>query len=122
MFQDWENIPDGLMGECWISETVFELIHQASEISDFDAFLSFLDFTGYSLEKEEVAYLLSKFEDCFHGKWRNEEDFAIHIVDECYELPEIARTYFDYGKFSDDLFTTAYYYDDETSAVFNRNY
>lgn len=122
MFQDWEYIPKGLINESWISESIFELILEAPNINDFEAFIEFLDFTGYSLADEDLGYLLSKFNDCYLGKFDNEEDFGIYIVDEFYDLPEIARIYFDYEKFARDLFMTDYYYDNETKAVFNRNY
>jgi len=124
MFQDWEYIPDGLIGGCWISETVFELIHKANEINDFDAFLSFLDFTGYSLEDEELGYLVQKFRDNFYGKYNSEEDFANELIDNGSfgEIPESLQCYIDYQSIAKDLFVTDYYYDDETNAVFCRNY
>lgn len=122
MFQDWEYIPKGLIGESWISESVFELIEQSSEIKEFDAFMAFLDFSSYSLEDEELGYLLSKFNDCYQGKYDTEEDYAYEYVDNCYELPEFVEGYFDYEKFANTLFMTDYYFDDDTKAVFNRNY
>lgn len=122
MFQDWEGIPKGLISESWISETVFELIEQADQINDFDSFMAFLDFTSYSLEDEDLGYLLSKFRDCYAGKFDTEEAFAEHFVENCYELPEFAQGYFDYEKFAYTLFITDYYFDDDTTAVFNRNY
>ena len=106
MFQDWEGIPDGLIGECWISDTVFELIHKAEEINDFDAFLSFLDFTGYSIEDEELGYLLQKFQDTFYGRFINEESFASLLVEEGYlgDVSENVKSYIDYDRIADDLF------------------
>lgn len=122
MSQDWEYIPKDLISESWISETIFELIEQADSIKDFDAFMAFLDFTSYSLEDEELGYLKSKFDDCYQGKFDTEEAFAEHFVENCYELPEFARGYFDYEKFANTLFMTDYYFDDDTTAVFSRNY
>lgn len=122
MFQDWEYIPKGLVSESWISETVFELIEQADKIEEFDAFMAFLDFTSYSLEDEDLGYLLSKFKDCYHGKYDSEEAYAEQYVDNCYELPDFVQGYFDYEKFANTLFMTDYYFDDETRAVFSRNY
>ena len=42
----------------------------------------------------------------------DEEDFAYRIVEECYDLPEFAKTYFDYEKFARDLFMCDYWFDD----------
>lgn len=125
MFQDWEYIPEGLISESWIGNTIFELIDLVDKINpidDFNAFIAFLDFTSYSLEDEELGYLISKFYDCYQGKFDSEEAFAEHFVANCYELPDFAQTYFDYGKFANDLFITDYYYDEDSTAVFSRNY
>lgn len=124
MFQDWESIPEGLISESWISETVFELIHKANEITDFDAFLSFLDFTGYSLEDEDLSYLVQKFRDSFYGRFMNEETFASLLVEDGSfgDIPENIKNYLNYGSIATDLFITDYYYDNETNSVFYRNY
>lgn len=124
MFQDWEGIPEGLIGESWISETVFELIHKANDITDFDAFLSFMDFTGYSLEDEDLSYLVQKFRDSFFGRFINEETFASLLVEDGTfgNIPENIKNYLDYGSIANDLFITDYYYDNETNSVFYRNY
>ena len=45
-------------------------------------------------------------------KYDDEEDFAYRIVEECYDLPEFAKTYFDYEKFARDLFMCDYWFDD----------
>jgi len=124
MFQDYEGIPDGLISESWISEIVFELIHKANQINDFDAFLSFLDFTGYDLEDEELGYLVQKFRDNFYGRFINEETFASYLIEDGIfgDVPENIKSYLDYQHIANDLFITDYYYDNETNAVFCRNY
>lgn len=122
MFQDWEGIPTGLINESWISETVFELIEQADRLDNFDAFLAFLDFTGYSLQEEELGYLISKFEDSYAGRYESEVEFAEKFIDDCYSLSDFMQIYFDYEKYAKDLFMTDYYYDEDTKSVFNRNY
>lgn len=122
MFQDWEGIPKGLVSESWISETVFELIQQADQITDFDAFMAFLDLSGYSLEDEDLGYLLSKFRDCYAGKYDSEEAYAEQFIENCYSLSDFMQTYFDYEKFAKDLFMGDYYFDNNTNAVFNRSY
>ena len=34
MFQDWENVPEGLIGESWISENFFALRDAVEDLSD----------------------------------------------------------------------------------------
>ena len=43
--------------------------------------------------------------------YKDEEDYAYEIVEECYDLPEFAKTYFDYSAFARDLFMTDYWMD-----------
>ena len=45
-------------------------------------------------------------------EYDDEEDFAYEIVEECYDLPEFAKTYFDYKQFARDLFMCDYWFDD----------
>src|SRR5690606_14482571 len=33
MFQDYENIPNGLIGECWISDSIFEILRSEEHTS-----------------------------------------------------------------------------------------
>lgn len=122
MFQDWEGIPKDLISESWISESVFELIQQANQIKDFDAFIAFLDVSGYSLEDEDLGYLLSKFRDCYAGKYDSEEAYAESYIEQCYDLSDFMQTYFDYEKFAKDLFMGDYYFDEDSKAVFGTNY
>ena len=80
------------------------------------------------LRKEEILERtsngLSVFKHYVPGNWRiglrdeylgqydDEEDFAYEIIEECYDLPEFAKTYFDYEKFARDLFMCDYWFDD----------
>lgn len=50
--------------------------------------------------------------DEYQGEYDDEEDFAYEIVEECYDLPEFAKTYFDYKQFARDLFMCDYWFDD----------
>ena len=36
MFQDWENVPEGLIGESWISENFFPLLSVAAPAASAD--------------------------------------------------------------------------------------
>lgn len=124
MFQDWEYIPDGLIGESWISESLFELINKIDQIQDAESFLSFLDFSSYNIEDEELDYLLSKFHDNYLGKYVCQESFVEQLAGEGVfgTLSEFMQSYIDYDKLAQDLFLTDYYFDSDTQAVFYRNY
>ena len=95
MFQDWENVPEGLIGESWISENFFSLCDAVEDLSEKDA-----------------DDLVRDFRDEYQGEYDDEEDFAYEIIEECYNLPEFAKTYFDYEKFARDLFMCDYWFDD----------
>ncbi|WP_313190634.1 antirestriction protein ArdA [Sphingobacterium sp.] len=34
MFQDYENIPKGLIGECWISDNIFEVLEALEDMDE----------------------------------------------------------------------------------------
>lgn len=82
-------------------------------------FFAWIENYGYDIESEDPYDLLSKFRDAYVGQYDNEEDFAYKIIEECYELPEFAKTYFDYNAFARDLFISDYIYID--GYVFSRN-
>ncbi|MEQ3219786.1 antirestriction protein ArdA [Butyricimonas virosa] len=114
MFQDWENIPNALIGESWLSEKFFELRDKIEDMeeSESEAFMAWLDYHVNNINKEDLDDLVTKFSDDYCGQYASEEDFAVELVDDCYTLPEFAKTYFDYEKFARDLFTCDYNYID----------
>ena len=95
MFQDWENVPEGLIGESWISENFFALRDAVEDLGE-----------------EDADDLVRDFRDEYQGQYDDEEDFAYEIVEECYDLPDFAKTYFDYKQFARDLFMCDYWFDD----------
>ena len=64
------------------------------------------------LGEEDADDLVRDFQDEYQGQYNDEEDFAYEIIEECYELPDFAKTYFDYEKFARDLFMCDYWFDD----------
>jgi len=96
MFQDWENVPEGLIDESWISENFFALRDAVEDLSDTEqeAFFVWCNYKSHDLGEEDA------------------EDFAYEIIEECYDLPEFAKTYFDYKQFARDLFMCDYWFDD----------
>lgn len=77
-----------------------------------EAFGIWLNYTSRDIASEDIDDLISSFEDEYQGDYKDEEDFAYEIVEQCYELPEFAKTYFNYEKFARDLFICDYYYED----------
>lgn len=115
MFQDYEGIPSGLIGESWIDEFVFELANEEDEtIENFSAFIDAFNSESFS-----------DFENAFQGRHDSEVAFAEYIVESYGTLggiPEHLQYYFDYEKYANELFISDYYFDDETGAVFLRNW
>ena len=83
---------------------------------DFDSILEYSDMCDKHGQEAVDDYMefhdeLDNFEDCYIGEYDSEEDFARHIVDECYnlerEMGDLAR-YFDYEAFARELFDWDY--------------
>src|SRR5690606_32039612 len=54
MFQDYENIPNGLIGECWISDSIFEVLEALEDMDETrkEAFLIWCNNGHHSLSEE----------------------------------------------------------------------
>lgn len=120
MFQDWENIPSGLIGESWLSDNIFEVIQAVSDLNDDQqkAFFIWLNDGSHDIDTDDITGLISSFENDYQGTYDDEEAYAYEIVEECYDLPEFALIYFDYAKFARDLFMGDYWF--ENGYVFRR--
>lgn len=114
MFQDWENIPDDLICESWLSDNFFEVRDAIENLNneEQEAFLIWCNHCSQNLSSKDINELISSFQDDYQGKYDDEEDYAYHIVEECYNLPEFALSYFDYEKFARDLFIGDYWFED----------
>ena len=104
MAQDYECFPRDFYHEGFISQEDFDNILEYSEMCEkYDA-----DAVDDYMEYHDS---LDNFEDAYCGEWKSEEDFAEHIIDECYDLDRIMGNlsgYFDYKRFADDLFMSDY--------------
>ena len=87
-----------------------------SDYSDKDEFLE----ACRKLHKDEQdpEYMFQDYENIpealiseYQGEYKDEEDYAYEIVEQCYDLPEFVKTYFDYSAFARDLFITDYWMD-----------
>ena len=56
MFQDWENVPEGLIDESWISENFFALRDAVEDLSDTEqeAFFVWCNYKSHDLGEEDV--------------------------------------------------------------------
>lgn len=113
MFQDWENIPDELISESYLSEKFFDLRNELDNLTDTEkeAFCTWINYIGHTIADNDATDLINEFQDSYIGEYNDEEDFAYQIVEEDYSLPEFVKTYFDYKKFARDLFIDDYYFD-----------
>ena len=108
MFQDYENFPKEWYCESCMGQETWNKIAEyirLTEIHDKEAVDAFVDWGGESLEH---------FEDCYCGEWEDEEDYARHIVGECYDLDRIMgnlANFFDYAAYGCELFMYDYYMD-----------
>ena len=114
MFQDHENIPSCFISESWLSDKFFEVRDEIEKMDETqqEAFFAWCGYKSSDLSKEDVTDLISSFENEYQGQYKDEEDFAYGMVEECYDLPEFAKTYFDYEKFARDLFMCDYHMED----------
>ena len=112
MYQDYSGFPKAFYDECLGRES-FDKIKAYAELCDQkEAYEAFVDATG----NDDIE----SFQDRYQGEWESEEQFAEHIVEECY--PEIADStlgcYFDYKAFARDLFFDYTFWDGH---VFSNN-
>ena len=104
MAQDFEGFPREWYTEGFMSEDDFEHILEYSDMCDkhgVDAVDDYMEFNDS----------LDNFEEAYCGEWDSEEDFARHIVEECYNLEKMMGSlanYFDYEAFARDLFNWDY--------------
>jgi len=114
MFQDYENIPEGLIDESWLSKNTFEVLQALEDMDDdqLEAFLIWCSDGHHSLSEEDIDQLISNFEDDYVGQYDSEEDFARELIDEITDLTDFVKQYFDYEAFARDLFCCDYWYQD----------
>ena len=69
MFQDWENVPEGLIGESWISENFFTLRDAVEQLGDTEqeAFFVWCNYKSRDLSEEDADDLIKNFWDEYQG-------------------------------------------------------
>lgn len=111
---DYEGFYGAKIGEYQPLSDIVELAEMIEEFGE--AWIAFRDHIG-----EEYA-TKDGFEEAYCGEFKDEEEYAYSVVEDCGYLdhmPENLRYYFDYEKFSRDLFCGDYYsVDCSTGGVF----
>lgn len=113
MYQDYGNIPEGMINESYIDPRIFGIIQSAKEMSEteLEAFFVFLDmnFVDYSYIKDGED-LVELFRDKYIGQFDSEEAFATYMAQE--KWPEEFQTefgqYFNYEAYARTLLTSGY--------------
>ena len=116
MLQDYENFPGRWYTEFGIDEDTFDKIleYAAMDEDDREAYGSFVE----SFDNEDI----DSFKDRYMGQWDSKQDFAEHIIYECYNLDDMMghlASYFDYASYAYDLFIDDFYFADD-KYVFRR--
>ena len=109
MFQDYENFPESWYSESGIDEDTFDKIIEYAKLDEDDqeAYEAFVD----SFSEDDME----KFKERYMGKWDSEEDFAEHIISECYDLDGMMghlASYFSYSAYARDLYLDDYFFTD----------
>ncbi len=100
---DYEDFPEGL-GENPDIEKLWEM-HKAIE-EHGEAFSEYAENIGVQYATVEG------FEEAYRGQYRDMEDYAYELVEECGyldQMPDSLRYYFDYKKFARDLEIDGYF-------------
>lgn len=101
MFQDWENIPDGMIGESWIDERIWGLIE--SDIDD-DVLEAYIGCFGLPDNKYDADDIAKEIRDKYVGYFDSDYDFGYAIAHDwgAIDIPESCEPYFDYESFGRD--------------------
>lgn len=97
MFQDWEDIPDGMISESSIQEEVWELL-EAYNTHDEGAVNAYCSIFGDWNE--------SDFNDRYRGEYDSDEAMCQEFADETGMLdgvPENLQYYFDWDRYARDV-------------------
>ena len=106
MAQDYEGFPSSYYYEGFINENDFDKIIEYSQLCEkypAEAVSAYIE----SIGSDDI----SNFEYDYCGEWDDEEDYARHVIEECYDIDRTMghlSIYFDYEAFARDLFMTDY--------------
>lgn len=99
---DHEGFPANTVGEYSSLSEVAELVEGLESCDNPEALEAFMDAFG-----SDIKEALKNFEDAYCGEYKSEIDYAYEFIDSTGMLdsmPENMQCYFDYERFSRDLF------------------
>ena len=106
MFQDWDSIPDKLIGESWISDLVFDIIDLDLEDDRLEALLDFIESDMYYSKfiDNDIDDIMEAFEESYYGVYDSIEDYTDQLFDDLYlhDVPKHIIHYIDYKAFYHD--------------------
>lgn len=120
MFQDWEYLPSGLIGESWISEKIWNLLDL--DDNDLEIVYHYLQCTSTDITDCDIDEVISDAKESYVGYFESVRDLGECEAEEFVfinvpkEMRSILERYFDfeaYGSASaDDYYEDdGYYYD-----------
>ena len=107
MYQDFSNMPDCLYNES-MGEEGFNNILEYCELCDEYGVSAVDDFLEWYSHED-----LDNMHDAYAGVYDTKEDFAIEIVNDCYDIEKMMgnlANYFDYEALARDLFVNDYHF------------
>ena len=112
---DYEGFPDGL-GESPSIERLYALYEAVEEHGE--AYVEYAEHVGSQYATVEG------FESAYQGQYRNMEEYAEQLVEDCgylHGMPETLQYYFDYERFARDLEINGDYYITDGGHVFSNH-
>ena len=80
MFQDWENIPEGMVGESWVSEKVWDLMN--ADDDDIKIVQHYCNACSITVEDyDDIDDLIREAKDCFVGYYESVEDLGKEMAE-----------------------------------------
>lgn len=105
MFQDYENIPEGLIGESYIDEKIWQFIELIEDRGiDTEALAAYFDL-GLNYGKEGAEEIIDDFQERYEGHFETLYDFGYYWY-ECgvlCDIPEHVINYFDFERYGRDV-------------------
>ncbi|NIJ52319.1 antirestriction protein [Dyadobacter arcticus] len=119
MFQDWENIPDFLISECSLDDSVFQYFQASDEMDDdtAEAFKIYCEqISSWPRNGKALGEQLESFQEGYRGYFGGSMkdakiEYACKYIDETgmfADAPSVLERYFDYEAFARDLFLEGY--------------
>ena len=99
MFQDWEYIPDSLIGESWVSEKVWDLMN-VDDDDDLEIVTHYLNACSIDIDDyDDIDDLVEEAKHKFVGHYESLEDIGMEKAD----IPQWIDRYFDYESYGRDI-------------------